>query len=166
MRMALSTRSNHNEVFPNEEDTLEAIIDRLLPMEASESDWNHFAMFWIGNPIKFHHSVTYHNIKDLCCIRALYTATMLLIRFDFNVFPYACETRCKHPFSTLWALFLFHFQCSILELFFAFLHLSQCRTQENESIQRKMTTLFITVWHFTILRIKLAYVAAYTAKIS
>ena len=91
----------HNEVFPNEEDTLEAIIDRLLPMEASESDWNHFAMFWIGNPIKFHHSVTYHNIEDLCCIRALYTATMLFIRFNFNVFPYACESRCKHPFSTL-----------------------------------------------------------------
>ena len=91
----------HNKVFPNEEDTLEAIIDRLLPMEASESDWNHFAMFWIGNPIKFHHSVTYHNIEDLCCIRALYTATMLFIRFNFNVFPYACETRCKHPFSTL-----------------------------------------------------------------
>jgi len=55
---------DHNEVFPNEEDTLEAIIDRLLPMEASESDWNHFAMFWIGNPIKFHHSATFYNIED------------------------------------------------------------------------------------------------------
>ena len=39
---------DHNEVFPNEEDTLEPIIDRLLPMEASESDWNHFAMFGLA----------------------------------------------------------------------------------------------------------------------
>ena len=91
----------HIKVFPNEQDTLEAIIERLLPMEASESDWNHFAMFWIGNPIKFHHSVTYHNMEDLCCIRALNPATMLFTRFNFNVFSYACESWCKHPFSTL-----------------------------------------------------------------
>ena len=47
----LHEEHDHNEVFPNEEETLDAVIDRLLPMEASETDWNHFAMFWIGNPI-------------------------------------------------------------------------------------------------------------------
>ena len=65
----LHEEQDHNEVFLSEEETLDAVIDRLLPMEASESDWNHFAMFWIGNPIKFHHSATFHNIEDHACIR-------------------------------------------------------------------------------------------------
>ena len=109
----LHEEQDHNEVFLNEEETLDAVIDRLLPMEASESDWNHFAMFWIGNPIKFHHSATFHNTEDHPCIDPV---SILMFPLPFSKLGY------KDSFSRQRAPCLFHFLCSIPAFFLTSIH--------------------------------------------
>ena len=51
----------------DDEEASAGVVQRSLPLEQVLNEgagWDHFAMTWFGNPIKFHNSATYHNYED------------------------------------------------------------------------------------------------------
>ena len=82
---------NHIDESHDEGEPWDVVNRRLLPMEVlplPDLDCNPFAMFWIGNPIKLHHSATFHDKKDHACSHCpgkRSDGTMFVSFFFFNL---------------------------------------------------------------------------------
>ena len=85
---------DRTDVVLDEEETSVAVVHRPLPLEAvfdAGFGWDHFAMVWVGNPLKLHLSAMLFNKEDhgfsgYTAQRSDAVATVFLLNSFFLIF--------------------------------------------------------------------------------